>query len=110
MTYLGLAWMVGSCVVRDAVGPIFESHLVTNLSNFDNVTNFATTMGGALAEINSTYHSFNESFSTTLTASSPLNPNATSMPFANGTEAAQTCIPGKCKFGIHNDMQVRDGN
>ena len=72
-----MAWMSGSCFLRDAMGPAL-ANLTANVS----LSNASLSVGGVVEYLV-------DSGNTTLT-----------------TAATNTCEPGQCDYGLLNDMQV----
>ena len=78
ITYIGMAWMAGSCVVRDAAGPAaVVSALASNI-----------TQNSSYVVVQATNHT------QTLGVAAPL------------AQENITCEIGNCKYGLQNDMQV----
>lgn len=98
--------MAGACVVRDAAGHVIEVPLVTVMSNFNNFTLNATGDETMLQTATMPYVAVDENL--TLFASYAFDFNSTVMSFENNTNATKSCLPGRCKYGIHNDMQVNE--
>lgn len=96
--------MVGACVVRDAAGRVIESPLVTAMGNFSNFTLNATGDETMFQTAAFPYYAVDENL--TAFASYAFDFNSTVTTIDNRTNATKPCLPGRCKYGMHNDMQV----
>lgn len=94
LVYLVIAWMTGWSILRDAAGPVAASLLMPL-----NETYNGTLMDGVdhlLADYASTASPSGDSAADSLLSN-------ISMSLAMDSSA---CVPGSCKYGLHNDMQV----
>ena len=129
-----MAWMVGACVVRDAVGPIVDvdaDNLLATLQDglnvtavtqeelvewFANVTTEASTLEYAAYNATVDYvHAYpvyntSEAIHRVYNGTDVVTVNyseSTTAALSNTTLTVAHCTPGTCPYGIQNNMQVR---